>query len=29
VHNTNNAVTAKLLKITNAGSALCLTCHTK
>jgi predicted CXXCH cytochrome family protein len=29
VHNTNTAVTANLLKITNAGSALCLTCHTK
>ena len=29
VHNTKNAVTAKLLKISTAGSALCLTCHAK
>jgi predicted CXXCH cytochrome family protein len=29
VHNTNTAITANLLKITNAGSALCLTCHAK
>jgi predicted CXXCH cytochrome family protein len=29
VHNTNTAVSANLLKITNSGSALCLTCHVK
>lgn len=29
VHNTNTAVTAALLKISNSGSALCLTCHSK
>lgn len=29
VHNTNTAITAALLKISNASSALCLTCHIK
>lgn len=29
VHNTNTAVTSGLLKIGNASSALCLTCHVK
>lgn len=29
VHNTYTAVTANLLKISNAGSGLCLTCHVK